>query len=487
MAAFEIFKRTFPLTLIVLLLGLVVRSFAQDKPEFRAMWISAYGAGLLTTKEIDDSINAAKLANLNALIVQVRKTGDAHYKSDYEPRAENIPDPKFDPLEYIVKKAHANGLEVHAWINTYKVWAGKTPPKSPNHMFNKHPEWINRNIEGRLDKSGQYALDPGIPGVQQHLFNVYMDVLKKYDVDGIHFDYVRYWSPDFGYSKIAVDRFNKEKGRTGTPKMDDPEWCDWRRARVTDLVRQVYAGATKLKPWVKVTGSVVCSQPCTAEFRDSHPYNLLLQDWERWLREGIIDAVVPMNYKSESDPALAKQFREWIDGMVKWRHGRHAYNGISVRGVDDFVTQVKETRTRGADGVVGFDFGPKSSRATFAEGLRQSVYEKWVPTPPMSWKPSRSSAVIEQPLTDPKQLFDKAIYYASTGNDLDKAIELLKAALDTDPNYAEAHFRLGRCYLRKGMKDQAVAQFKETLELDGEHSGAIAELQTLAGGTATKP
>jgi len=136
---------------------------------------------------------------------------------------------------------------------------------------------------------------------------------------------------------------------------------------------------------------------------------------------------------------------------------------------------------------VGFDFGPKSSRATFAEGLRQSVYEKWVPTPPMSWKPSRSSAVIEQPLTDPKQLFDKAIYYASTGNDLDKAIELLKAALDTDPNYAEAHFRLGRCYLRKGMKDQAVAQFKETLELDGEHSGAIAELQTLAGGTATKP
>jgi len=381
-------KQLLSITALLLLVLTMLPSFAQDVPEFRAMWVSSYGPGLLTPAEVDETIQAAKLANLNAILVQVRKTGDAYYNSSYEPRAENLTDPSFDPLAYIIKKAHANGLEVHAWINTYKVWQGTTPPKSPDHVYNRHPEWVNTNIDGQKDKSGSYGLDPGIPEVQQHLFNVYMDVVKKYDVDGIHFDYVRYWSPDFGYSKLAVDRFNKETGRTGIPAMDDPVWCDWRRARVTDLVRQVYNGAKQIKPWVKVTGSVVCSHPCPAEFEDSHPYNMLLQDWERWLREGIIDGVMPMNYKSERNPDDAQMFRDWIEGMVRWKHDRHAYNGISVGSVDDYGVQVGETRRRGADGVVGFDFGPRSSRMGFAMGLRQSVFIRWVPTPPMPWKPS---------------------------------------------------------------------------------------------------
>lgn len=383
--------------LAILLITSIAPGFAQEKPEFRAMWISSYGPGLLTPQEIDSSIQAAKLANLNALIVQVRKTGDAYYQSDYEPRAENIPDPNFDPLAYIIKQAHANGLEVHAWINTFKVWAGTTPPISPDHVFNKHPEWVNTNYYGQKDKSGQYGLDPGIPAVREHLYNVYMDIVKKYDVDGIHFDYVRYWSPDFGYSDLAVAEFNKETGRTGKPEMDDPQWCDWRRAQVTDLVRRVYQGVEKTKPWVKVTGSVVCSQPCTAEFVDSHPYNLLLQNWELWLREGIIDAVMPMNYKSESNPDDAKNFRDWIDGMVRWKHDRHAYNGISVGSIEDFVTQVNETRNRGADGVAGFDFGPRPSRDAYALALRQNIFQRWVPTPPMPWKPSRPTPVVHVP------------------------------------------------------------------------------------------
>ena len=409
--------RSFPFFVTALLLIFaILPSSAQDRPKFRAMWISSYGAGLLTPAEVDDTIQAAKLANLNAIIVQVRKTGDAHYNSSFEPRAENLTDPNFDPLAYIVKRAHESGLEVHAWINTYKLWAGSTPPKSAGHVFNKHPEWINMNIQGMRDKQGQYGLDPGIPEVQQHLFNVYMDVVKKYDVDGIHFDYCRYWSPDFGYSKIAVDRFNNETGRTGIPAMDDPVWCDWRRARVTDLVRQVYEGAKQIKPWVRVTGSVVANHPCPADFSDSHPYNMLLQDWERWLREGIIDAVTPMNYKSESNPDDAEVFREWIDGMVRWRHDRHAYNGISVRSIDDYAIQVAETRNRGADGVAGFDFGPRGSRMAFAMNLRQNVYTRWVPTPPMPWKPDNPHPIVRKPnAAEDKVLSDRVILAFMSG------------------------------------------------------------------------
>ncbi len=544
--------------ILVLLVG-IMPCTAQDKPEFRAMWVSSYGPGLLTPAQIDDTVRAAKAANVNALILQVRKTGDAYYKSAYEPRGENIPDPNFDPLDYMVRRCHQYGIECHAWINTYKVWAGTTPPKSPDHVFNKHPEWINRNIDGRLDKSGQYGLDPGIPEVQQHLFNVYMDVIKKYDVDGIHFDYCRYWSPDFGYSKIAVDRFNKEMGRTGIPAMDDKVWCDWRRDRVTSLVRQVYQGAQKIKPWVKVTGSVVCSQPCTAEFKDSHPYNLLLQDWERWLHEGIIDAVTPMNYKPESDPELAKQFRDWIDGMVKWRHGRHVYNGITVsRNVDEFATQVAETRKRGADGYAGFDFGPsrggggnrnytrnplaggnngapqnfggmpnpngqqdrggapglgapnvgndanpggmqnrgggpnaggapdatrrsyfnstpRLSRDALAIQIRQKINPTWVPTPVMPWKAQRPAKVVK-PAEDAEQLLDSAYLFASRGGSVDKTIEMLKHVVIVDPNYADAHYRLGQFYAKKGMKQQAVGEFQYALLIDPKHAGAKAGL-----------
>ena len=478
----RIFKHVFPFMIIILLLACTGASLAAEKPEFRAMWVSSYGprADVITPEGIDLLIEHAKLANLNALVVQVRKTGDALYKSDYEPRAENLALPDFDPLDYTIKRAHAAGLEVHAWLNTHKVWAGETPPESPDHPFNKHPEWINKCITGRLDKMGPYALDPGIREAQQHIFNVYMDVVKKYDIDGIHFDYVRYWSPDYGYSDLAVARFNKEKGRTGIPEMTDPEWSQWRRDRVTDLVRQVYTGVKKTKPHVKVTASVVCSRECAPEFKDTHPYRTLLQDWERWTREGIIDAVIPMNYKSESDPEAAKLFREWIDAMVRWRHDRHAYNGMSTRNVDGFIAQIGASRKGGTDGVVGFAFNASRNRMPLATTLREAVFQTRVPVAPMPWKPARASGGPEEP-AGPKELFNRAIFYASKGNDLDKAIALLKEAIAQDINFAEAHFRLGRCYLRKGMKTEAAAEFRETLEINPSHGGALVELERMEG------
>lgn len=474
------FKLLFPL-IPALLLSAVAVTAAQDKPEFRAMWVSSYGpnADMCTPKGIDQLIADAKRANLNALIVQVRKTGDALYDSDYEPRAENLTLPGFDPLKYVIEKAHAQGIEVHAWINTYKIWADGPRPKSPNHAFNKHPEWINVNNSGKRDKSGQYALDPGAKPVQDYLFNIYMDVVKKYDVDGIHFDYCRYWDPSFGYSDLAVGRFNQEKGHTGIPKSDDPEWCQWRRDQVTELVRRVYEGAKETKPWVKVTTAVVSSQSCPQDFKNSHPYNLLLQDWEGWLREGIVDAVVPMNYKSETDPQAAKLFRDWIEGMVRWRHGRHVYNGILVSGAHNLIVQIAASQKRGTDGVVGFAFNRSDSRGQLADSLKDTVFAKWAPVPDMPWKPKRKSESLAKH-ESPQELFDKAISLASNSKGLDKAIDLLKSAIQQDENFIEAHFRLGRCYLRKGMKAEAEAEFKETLQLDATHAGALGEIEKLS-------
>lgn len=465
----------FPLTLIGLLAASAAAS-PTEKPEFRGMWISAWQAGLLTPEQIDESIRMAKIANLNALIVQVRKAGDAYYKSDYEPVAENI-EPDFDALEYIIEKAHAAGLEVHAWLNTYKIWQGRVDPISPDHLFNSRKEWLNKGIAGDYSKSGQYALDPGIPEVQEHVYKVYMDVVRKYDIDGIHFDYVRYWDNVYGYSDLAVARFNKETGRSGIPEPTNPAWMQWRRDRVTDLVRQIYEGVQKTKPHVKVTAAVVCSQKCTPEFKDSHPYNRLLQDWERWLKEGIIDAVIPMNYKSERNPEDAQLFREWIDQMVRLRHGRHAYNGMYTRDMDGFVAQIKATRERGADGVVGFAFNRSMRREALAMTLREKAFPAPVPVPPMPWKPTRVSGGPDA--LNSRDLLALAIYHRSKKHDLDKAIEVLEQAVEKDPSFAEGFYRLGQFYLAKGMKQKAAERFRETLKIKPAHGGAIVGLRRL--------
>ncbi len=446
------------------------------KPELRGMWVSAWETGLLTPAQCDETIELARKANLNALFVQVRKAGDALYKSSYEPRAENLPDPNFDALEYIIKRAHASGLEVHAWINTYKVWQGSRPPKSADHVFRKHPEWINRNDEGVLGKAGNnFGLDPGIKEVQEYTVKIYLDVVKKYDVDGIHFDYCRYWDPKFGYTPLAVERYKKETGAKVTPYSDDPQWCQWRRDRITDMVRQVYEGVKATKPWVKVTSAVVCSQACSEKWEDTHPRNMLLQDWERWTREGIIDAVVPMNYKTQ--PSEAELFSQWTAAISKWRNKRHAYNGLSVN-TTTLPKQIEESREKGNDGHVGFAFNSRG-RAAVVEMLRDGVYKEWVPVAPMPWKPARKSGgpIITQA---PKELYEKGIEFASA-NDLDSAIILLKRAIEKDFNYTDAYYRLGRCYLRKGMRNEAVEQFKQVLELDPNNKAAQDELQKIAG------
>jgi uncharacterized lipoprotein YddW (UPF0748 family) len=469
------------LSALALPLAFAAACHADQPPEFRGMWVSSYGNEMTSPEAIDSLIQHAKLANINALVVQVRKLGDAHYNSHYEPRAENLTLADFDPLAYLIPKAREAGIEVHAWMNTYKVWQGRARPKSANHVFNTHPEWVNRTINGTLDKSGNYGLDPGIREVQQYTYDVYMDVVKNYDVDGVHFDYVRYWDPQFGYTDLAVKRFNQETGRTGIPEPSDPAWCQWRRDRVTDLVRQVYEGVQQTKPHVRVTASVVASGECTTDFKKTRAYTLLLQDWERWLREGIIDAVIPMNYKSERRPEDAKLFRDWTSGMVKWKHGRQVYNGCLTRDADGFIAQIQESRARRTDGVCGFAFTNEGNREALASKLRMQVYPTWVPTPPMMWKPPHPSEETGKP-PDAKRLFDEAIYYASKGNELDKAIDLLKKAVEADANFAEAHFRLGRCYLRKGMKDEAAAKFRDTLEINARHGGAMTELRRLEKG-----
>jgi uncharacterized lipoprotein YddW (UPF0748 family) len=318
----------------------------------------------------------------------VRKVGDAYYKSNYEPRANNIlGGADYDPLAYIIKKAHSEGIEVHAWMNTFRIWSKPTLPTEPEHIALKHPDWITRTATGDWKAGEGLFLDPGVQEVQDYTFNVFMDVVKNYDIDGIHFDYVRYPGAQFGYAPPAVERFNLEKGRSGIPANDDPVWADWRRDQVTALVTRIYKAATALKPNIKVTAATISWGDCSKNFCDTTPFRHVYQDWQTWLSRGIIDAAIPMNYKDERNPKNAREYRNWLDGFSRWKYDRHVYGGVDFNaGPAMVVQQLQAARSRGVEGTVGFSFNQTAAREKLVQALKSGIFTEPAAVPEMPWK-----------------------------------------------------------------------------------------------------
>jgi len=441
------------------------------RPEFRGAWVTCWTAGFLTPQEADRTIIAAKDANLNALFIEVRKTADAFYNSSIEPRGSEISSlPDYDPLSYVVQKAHEQGIEVHAWAVVFRVWTGKSPPKDPKHVVNVHPDWLSRNFAGQAASADGIWLDPGNPEVQDYTAKVLMEIVSNYDIDGLHLDYIRYPGRDWGYSEVAVARFNQEKGRSGKPDPNDPAWLDWRREQVTAFVRRVYREATALKPKIKVTASTIPWGDCPSDFTRASPYAQALQDWRAWMKEGLLDANVIMNYKDESSAKGAAQFRKWIEAACQWSYGRHAYIGQTFSGdVDRVVRQILACRERDVAGVSGFPFNETQWRPKLVRALREKVFQEAAEIPEMPWKMDAARRASREAL-------NQAIRYATSEVNLDKAIELLSRAVALDPSYTEAHFRLGRCYLRKKMYELAATEFRRVLQLDPRHKAAGEQL-----------
>jgi len=358
-------------------------SAPSAKPELRGCWVSGWGDGFLTPEQADETIRLAKLANLNTIFVQVRKVGDAYYRSSFEPRATNISAASdYDPLAYMIEKAHAEGIKVHAWINVFRVWTGSTPPPDQRHILVRFPGWISRRFNGTTSTSDGFFLDPGVPEVCDYSLNIVMDIVRKYDVDGIHLDYIRYAGRDYGYASAAIARFNEEMNRSGMPNPNDPEWCRWRRDQVTSLVRRVYKAVKKEKPNLTVTAAVICWGSSSNNFENTAPYMKVHQDWLSWIKNGYVDAVIPMNYKNESVAREAKWYRDWLDSFKLWKIESRVYNGlIFITDTGRVIRQIEACRNRDIPGIVGFTFNANDCRESLAEALRKSVFSEPAPLP----------------------------------------------------------------------------------------------------------
>ncbi|GBF07810.1 hypothetical protein DAERI_180001, partial [Deinococcus aerius] len=273
---------------------------------------------------------------------------------------------------------HAQGIQVHAWIITTALWNSEVVAPPPGHAFLTHGTgatgrdfWLTVKADGTIRGGADWVMDPGHPDAAEYIKNMYVSVVKNYDVDGIQFDRVRY--PDYnpvggpnqwGYNPTALDRYRTETGATGTPDPADPQWSNWRRQQVTNLVRETALAVKAVRPDVSVNAATItygAGPADEAAFQTSRPYAEVNQDWLTWVREGYLDVNVMMNYKRDFVPDQALWFGQWntfAAGLRQKYPGVHQVSGSAIYLNDQAssVNQVLKTRAAGLSGWAGYSY-----------------------------------------------------------------------------------------------------------------------------------
>jgi len=287
------------------------------------LWVTR--SVLTDSARIERMVSRAREARVRGLLVQVVGRGDAYYRSGLLPRAEALPARAADPLALVLARAHAAGLEVHAWMNCVLVWSAPAPPRDPRHVLRQHPEWVVRLPDGRpmtrlsaaerrrLGVEGVY-LSPARPAVRAWIGSVAKEIAARYPVDGIHLDYIRDPGAFVGLDADARARFALEHGadpaRFGLEPPQrrralDSAWAAFQRDRVTDIVREVRDSLATVRP-VALSAAVLAD---TASAEREHA-----QDWRAWVRAGLVDRVFVMCYAPVVQTVLA-QMVAYADGL----------------------------------------------------------------------------------------------------------------------------------------------------------------------------
>jgi uncharacterized lipoprotein YddW (UPF0748 family) len=240
--------------------------------------------------------NCAELG-CNTVFWQVRGEGTVAYRSKLEPwaREYNFTDPGFDPLKLAVEEAHKYRMRIEAWVNVLPGWKGKTAPPVRGQLWNAHPDWFLQDARGNRQAPGDFYLivNPCLPQVRQHIVAVMDEIVRNYDVDGVHMDYVRYaWDEErdaaqkYPRDSRTLSIYERETGRR--PDDDAAAWKNWRGNQLTRLVAEIRTAVNRRRPGATLTAAVV-RNPRSA-------YDQYFQNGVAWLRTGLVDALMPMAY-----------------------------------------------------------------------------------------------------------------------------------------------------------------------------------------------
>jgi uncharacterized lipoprotein YddW (UPF0748 family) len=352
--------------------------------EFRAAWVATVGnidwpskPGLSTweqQQELLAILNRAVAVHLNAVILQVRPGTDALYDSRLEPWSEYLtgrmgraPEPAWDPLAFAVAQAHARGLELHAWVNPYRArYAKPISETASSHISRTHPELVR--------KYGSFLwMDPGVPEVRRQAERVVLDIVRRYDIDGVHVDDYFYPYKEKDSSGAIIDfpdaaSYARYRRAGGSLERDD-----WRRHNVDLLIAELYRQIKDVKPWVQFGISPISgwktNTPAGARTFDA--YGEIYADTRKWLAEGWCDYFVPQIYSTIESPTPYPAMLEWWVAQNEKKRHLYAGNGlyrVGARNIvaaggnralewtaDEILRQVQITRdTPGAEGNVFF-------------------------------------------------------------------------------------------------------------------------------------
>jgi uncharacterized lipoprotein YddW (UPF0748 family) len=384
--------------------------------EYRSIWIDTWHTGILTADQCDELIQTCRDNNINTIMPEIRKVGDAYYDSNLEPRATNI-SPSFDPLGYLCDIAHDTSggkkyVEVHAWFVAQRISTSSSLPAG--HVLLEHPEYVMLNSDGQpsADGSSTRFLDPGHPGAVDHNVAVILDCLSNYDIDGINLDYIRYpeYEGDWGYNPVSIARFNAFYGKSGQPSASDPRWADWRRECMTLQVKKIYVKSLMIDPGVVVSPDTVAWGIGWLDFENSRAYADVFQDWVGWLQAGIIDYNALMAYIRRDRPG----YEDFHEGWCKLSLDNDDKRGsiLSTAAylqyeVQDAVDQLLDIRSWGAAGFNIYDWGSEvnanqygETREDFYRELKAQVYPEWLDPPVHEWKVRPTTGIFEGNLTD---------------------------------------------------------------------------------------
>lgn len=361
---------------------------------FKAMWVATvlnldYPSKPTTNEqqlksEAIEAIQYAKETGLNAIILQVRPSGDAFYNSKYFPWSKYLtgeqglaPDNQFDPLTFWVEEAHKNGIELHAWINPFRVTrkGAKEPAHdfsalSANHPARLHNDWVVKHTDGGL------YFNPGVPAVRTYLLESIEEILVQYDVDGIHFD-------DYFYPGAKFD--DSDAYRKYNPKNLSLE--DWRRDNVNQLVedthnlvkqysKDVAFGVSPFAVWQNKSSDVQGSDTRALESYSDH-----FADTKRWVEKEWVDYIAPqiyweIGYKIADYSIVLNWWKDLVeDTDVKLYVGHAAYrlndkNSKSAwYGNDEIFRQLSLNRSLDVDGSIFFRYKFMKANRDFTNRL----------------------------------------------------------------------------------------------------------------------
>ncbi|HEX6732717.1 MAG TPA: family 10 glycosylhydrolase [Pyrinomonadaceae bacterium] len=371
------------LTFLCILFFIAFTVEGQVRSEYRAFWVDTFNTNLNNHTDVLTVVNNAKAAKANAIFVQVRRRGDSWYLNSLEPPGDRVPiQAGFDPLQDIINVAHAEGIEVHAFVIMSAIWGRAPnlfPPENPNHAFNLHGgfdaatntiipgpnNWLTRTLlpdttPGSTAISYQghrfgsdFWIDFGHPDAAAYTVNVLNHLIQNYDVDGLHLDRIRYpeisisgqtpsTGTNIGYNPTSVERFQRAFNippGDPPPAANNPLWNQWRRDQVSNIVRRVYLNALAIKPNLKISASLIAFGgigSTESAWNSAEAFWRVYQDWRAWTQEGILDIAIPMVYKAEHTATVRPQYDQWD----AWLRG-HLYNRAGMVGQGAFVNAIE--------------------------------------------------------------------------------------------------------------------------------------------------